>query len=159
MSLLKSFKHAFAGLGHCLTNERNMRIHIVIAGYILVFANFFQMSPVRWAVLLISIFLVILLEMVNTSIEKLCDLYSTQQNPKIKIIKDISAGAVLISALSAVIVGLVLFWNPPVFWDILMFFSENVWWFTFFILTIVFCVLFIVLGPKAMLGTKKKKQN
>lgn len=107
--LLKSFGYAMAGIRNALV-ERNMRIHLLAA--VLVFAAGFLLDIDRqeWCLVVLCIGAVISAEMFNTAIERLCDhVCNCAYDKTIGIVKDIAAGAVLITALVAAIVGLVIF--------------------------------------------------
>ncbi len=106
---LKSFGFAFEGIFSAIKSEAHLRFHLVAAFYVFLFAFLGEFSPIEWAVLAITCALVIFAELVNTALEEVCDLYSTEHNPKIKRIKDISAGAVLILAFAACAVAVSLF--------------------------------------------------
>lgn len=106
---IKSFRFAFEGIGSAIKNEAHLRFHLVAAFYVFVFAFLGNFTPLQWAVLSITVFLVISAELINTVIEELCDLYSKERNAKIKYIKDISAGAVLMLAAGSCIVAVSLF--------------------------------------------------
>lgn len=106
---LKSTAYAFAGLKICFANEKNFRIQVVI-GILIVIAGFvFQIESHQWLVVLVCAALVLTLEMMNTAIEKLSDLYTTSIHPGIKIIKDVAAGAVLLASLVSAICGCIIF--------------------------------------------------
>lgn len=161
IKFFKGFFYAFKGIVYTLTNERNMRVHLVVAAYILFFAQFYNMSPEKWALLLLTISAVFSLEMVNTAAERICDMYTKKKDERIRIIKDVAAGAVLISAIGAVCVGVFLFWQTDVIMNILynICIPINL---TVFILTLVISIIFIAVGPKGILENarsffKKKK--
>ncbi len=111
MSFLRGFRYAFRGIIHCIKNERNMRFHTVAALYVLVFARFFDFTKEDYILLLLTIGSVLAAETFNTAIEELCDRVSTDYHPLIQFAKDCAAGAVLILAVFAVIVGVILFGN------------------------------------------------
>lgn len=111
MSFFRGFKYAFCGIIHCIKNERNMRIHTVVATYVLVFARFFDLTREDYILLLLTIGGVIAAETVNTAIEDLCDKVSPDYHTLIRHAKDAAAGAVLILAVFAVIIGIILFCN------------------------------------------------
>ena len=108
-SLWKAFYNAWKGIQHFFLHDRNGRIHLgaaiaaVLAGFIL------KVAAIEWVVLLICIAAVITLEMINAAIEKLCDLVHKDYHPTIKIIKDISAGAVMLAAVISVVIGTIIF--------------------------------------------------
>lgn len=162
MKFLKGFVYAFRGIIYTLTNERNMRVHLVVAAYTLFFAQFYNMSSERWALLVLTISAVFALEMVNTAVERICDMYSKEQDMRIKAIKDVAAGAVLVSAVGAVFIGVFLFWNTDTILSIIYGICRVPANLTMFILTLVISILFIAIGPKGMLENarsffKKKK--
>lgn len=106
---LCSFLCAFRGIFSAIRTESHLRFHIIAAFYVVFFAALGAFSPVHWAVLILTICAVIFAELVNTALEDLCDLYSTKYNLKIKRIKDIAAGAVLVTAITSVCVAVCLF--------------------------------------------------
>jgi undecaprenol kinase/diacylglycerol kinase (ATP) len=105
----RSVGFAFSGLLHFFRRERNGQVQGVIAVAVLLAGFFFQVSQVEWLALLGCTALVISLEMLNSAIERVCDLYTTEFHPAIKIIKDVAAAAVLWSALVSLVVGLFIF--------------------------------------------------
>ena len=108
-SRIGSFKHAFNGLRLLFKEEHNSRIHFAAAITSIIAGFYFKIDNVEWLVLIITIALVIICEIINTAIEHIADFVSPDIHPKIKTIKDLVAGAVLISAISAVVVGLLIF--------------------------------------------------
>ncbi len=108
-SRLKSLSHAFRGLCDAVRNETNMKIHVIAAILVITLGLFLQLSSIEWLIVLFCIGLVISMETINTAIEKLADAISTDFHPKIKSAKDMAAGAVLISAIVAFIIGLLIF--------------------------------------------------
>ena len=104
------FNHAFRGLFQMLRSERNFKIHILAFLLVVILGFSLSISIQDWISLFLVSGLVMSLEVINSAIEKICDLYSTEKNEKIKIIKDISAGAVLIAALFAVLIGILVFY-------------------------------------------------
>jgi len=109
-SRLKSFSYAFAGLKQAFLEEPNFRIHIVATLITLGLGWYCEISRIDWAIVVITIGVVIITELLNTAVENLCDHVTPAQDPMIKKIKDVSAAAVLCSALMAVCVGIFLFW-------------------------------------------------
>lgn len=106
---LRSFGHAFEGIYNAIRTEAHLRFHLVAGFYVCLFAYLGEFSLTNWAVLVLTIGAVISAELINTAIEDLCDLYSTSKDSRIKRIKDISAAAVLVVALSATAVAVLLF--------------------------------------------------
>lgn len=111
--LLKSFKFAFRGIIFCLKNERNMRIHCFTAVLISVFSVIYGLSCAEYAILFAAIASVIICEMFNTSVEALVDLQTSAYADLARIAKDVAAGAVSVSAVSAVVCGIMLFFHFP----------------------------------------------
>ena len=91
--------------------ERNMKIHLVAAILVLIACFFFDISRVEFLILVITITMVMSAEVVNTAIEAVVDMSTNYYHPLAKIAKNAAAGAVLITAINAVIVGYVIFWD------------------------------------------------
>lgn len=103
---MKSFYFAFNGIYIFFKKERNGKVQAAISLLTILAAYFFKLSGNEWLAILLCIGAVISLEMINSALEKICNLHSREFNPEIKIIKDIAAGAVLwMSIISAVIGG------------------------------------------------------
>jgi diacylglycerol kinase len=107
--LLASFGYAFAGLTYCFRTQRNFRIHLAIGALAMLAAWLLGLSWVEWAVLAVTMSLVLTAEMMNTMIESLVDLVTPEYHPLAKIAKDVAAGVVLLTAIGAVVVGLIIF--------------------------------------------------
>ena len=106
---VQSFKYAFKGIAHVFVHEHNMWIHL-LASVCVVFAGFyFHINSTEWVFITLAIGMVIAAEIFNSAIEKLVDFISPNQNEKAGLIKDIAAGAVLICALTAAIIGCIIF--------------------------------------------------
>lgn len=109
LKALRSFRYAGAGVYNLFRYENNAKIHL-IACLVVVIAGFsLQISAIEWSLIIIQIALVWAAEAFNTSIEKLADLVSAEYHPVIKVVKDTAAAGVLILAISAVIVGGIIF--------------------------------------------------
>lgn len=147
MSFLKGFKYAFCGIIHCIKNERNMRFHTVAALYVLVFARFFDFSRDEYVILFLTIGSVIAAEMINTAIEELCDKVSEEYDLKIKYAKDCAAGAVLVLAIFAAVIGIILFWNIDGWHSMYNFYVTHPINLCAVIVTAILSVLYIVIGP------------
>ncbi len=106
---MKRFKHALNGIAHVFKNEQNFKIHFLTAIFVIAAGIFFKIDQTEWLIIIIAITSVITLELLNSAIEYLCNFLSPDYSDKIKNIKDASAGAVLISAIGAFIIGLVIF--------------------------------------------------
>ncbi len=142
-SFLNSFKYAFCGIISTITNERNMRVHIVAAVYVLWLSGFYHFSKIEYAVLFIVIAMVIVSELFNTAIENAVDLVSTSYNKIAKKSKDAAAGAVLFSAFCAIAVGVLFFADTDVLYDIFDYFRQGFIRFIILLLSLVISMLFI----------------
>ena len=116
-NLWESFHHAFDGLMHCIRHERNIRIHLTMGCLALILAVALSVKPIELVVLVLIIAAVIVSEMINTAIENVIDLVSPEFHPLAKIVKDITAGAVLFSCIAAVIIGCLIV--IPYLWALL----------------------------------------
>ena len=105
----RSFVFAGQGVWHAVRHQRNMRVHLVAAVAAVVAGLVLKISAVAWACVLLAIGLVLTAEMLNTVVESLVDLYTDEYHPLAKIAKDTAAGAVLVSSLAALAVGLAVF--------------------------------------------------
>jgi len=106
---LASFKFAFNGIRILLKEEHNSRIHFLAAFCVIALAYIFKISSIEWIALIFVIGFVIVVEIINTSIENIADFISPEKNEKIKVIKDLAAAAVLVSAITSMIIGLIVF--------------------------------------------------
>ncbi len=112
-----SLRAAIAGAGHTLRSQPSAWIELVVAVVVSLAGWWFGLSPVEWAILALTIFLVLALEAVNTAIEATVDLLSPGYHPLAKHAKDAAAGAVLLMALGSIGVALAIF--GPRFWALL----------------------------------------
>jgi diacylglycerol kinase len=110
--LMASFGFAFAGIAYLFRTQRNARIHLVISAIVCLLAAWLRVTRVEWAILVLTIASVLILEGLNTALEAVVDLATPQIHPLAKIAKDVMAGMVLIAAIAAVIVGLLIL-GPP----------------------------------------------
>jgi diacylglycerol kinase (ATP) len=106
---LKSFKYAFEGLNAFFTTQHNAIIHLLITIMAFTGAVFFNVSKGEVIAIVLAAGLVWAAELFNTAIEKLADMVSKDFHPSIKFIKDVSAAAVLLSAIAAFITGAIIF--------------------------------------------------
>lgn len=109
-----SFKHAFNGLRILIKEEHNARIHLFASICVIIAGFFFKISLHEWIAIIFSIGLVFCLEIINSTVENIADFISPEKHEMIKKIKDLSASGVLISALIALIIGLIIF-LPKIF--------------------------------------------
>ncbi len=106
--MLRSFRFAGQGILDLFRFENNAKVHLLVAGLVVVAGFLLRISRVEWAIILTQIGLVWAAEAFNTAIEKLCDFVSPGRHPQIKAIKDLSSGAVLILAIIAVVTGVII---------------------------------------------------
>lgn len=111
---LTSFGYAFSGLKTALKDEPNIRIHFIIALLAVVLAFFLKFNSLEWIILVFTIALVLIIELINTSLESLVDMVSPEIKDEARVAKNVSAAAVLVAALLSVIVAGFLF-LPKVF--------------------------------------------
>ena len=107
---LSSFKIAVYGLKSAFKEENNFRKQLLIAIVVIFFMIILGLNPIEDAILLLTIIVVLSLELINSQIEKFLDIIHPEHHPRVKIIKDFSAGAVLLSAIGSIIIGLIIFW-------------------------------------------------
>jgi diacylglycerol kinase len=108
-AFLRSFGYALAGVVYVVRTQRNMRVHLVIATVVVLAAIFWRLTPLEWAVIVLTMGVVFAAEMVNTVAELAVDLLTEEYHPMAKVAKDVSAAAVLITAIAAVAVGIAIF--------------------------------------------------
>lgn len=106
---LKSFTYAFNGLRILLREEHNSRIHLFATVCVVVAGIVFRISSLKWVAVVFAIGLVISGEIFNSAIEDLADVVCLERDERIKKVKDLSAAAVLVSAFTALIIGLIVF--------------------------------------------------
>ena len=106
---IKSFGFAFNGLKILIKEEHNSRIHVLAAIVVFIAGYFVQLSALEWIAIVFAIGMVIALEIFNSAIENICDFISPGQDDTIKKIKDLSAAGVLVGAITAAIIGLIVF--------------------------------------------------
>jgi diacylglycerol kinase len=111
-SRLQSFRHAFAGWWYVLRTQRNAWIHLIATLLVIALAFCLNLQTQEWAVLILAIGLVWTAEFVNTALEAVVDLASPTSHPLARLGKDVGAAAVLISAVLAIIIGLLIL-GPP----------------------------------------------
>ena len=107
--LRKSFGYAFEGIFTCIKKERNIKIHLFMMTLVIIAGWMFKISMIEWLICLVLFALVISLEIVNTAIEAVVDLCTLERKPLAKTAKDCAAGAVLVSAIFAAIIGFMIF--------------------------------------------------
>ena len=107
--LRKTFGYAFEGILTGIRKERNMRIHTAAMILVVFFGTVLGLSATEWCICLVLFGLVMALELVNTAVEAVVDLVTEERKPLAKIAKDTAAGAVLIAAIMAAVIGGIIF--------------------------------------------------
>jgi|APHig6443717497_1056834.scaffolds.fasta_scaffold07073_2 diacylglycerol kinase len=113
-----SLKYAWNGLRYLYSSQNNVRIHLLVTIFVVVCGILLRISLIEWGVIILAIGLVWAVEALNTVFERLFDLLDENYNPIIKIGKDVSAAAVLISAIISAIIGILIL--APPFIDLLI---------------------------------------
>ncbi len=109
MKTIRSHRYAWHGMVHIWNYHQNIRFHILTAIAAIALAYFLNISYIEYLFVLITIFFVIISEMMNTAIEEMTNLITTEHRKEAKIAKDVAAAAVFLSAAFAVIVGAIIF--------------------------------------------------
>lgn len=107
----KSFSFAVKGVLYCMKTERNFRFHLAIAFYVVIAGAITNLSVSEWLLVLVCIGAVTSAEIFNTALEKLCDTLHPENNRGIGLVKDMTAGAVLMVAASSAVIGGIIFFN------------------------------------------------
>ncbi len=105
-----SFKFAVAGLVYALKTQRNLRLHMLATLVVFGLSYYLQLTVTELLFVVFATALVIMMEMVNTAVEAVVDLASEELHPLARIAKDVAAGAVLVSAINALVVALLVLW-------------------------------------------------
>ena len=108
-NVFDSFKHAFNGIKSAFTTEYHMVIHSYFAIAVIISGVLFQISYIEWLICFLLIGLVFVLELVNTAIESIVNMITTEYNFYAKVAKDTAAGAVLVMSIVSAIIGLIIF--------------------------------------------------
>ena len=108
-ALNKTFVNAFNGIQYFFRNERNGKIQLFVSFLVMLAGFYFRLSPTEWVFILLCIGAVLAMEMLNTALEHLCNMVHHDYHPAIKIIKDVSAGAVLFTSIISVLIALIIF--------------------------------------------------
>ncbi len=108
-SIFDSFRYAFAGLAHAFRTQRNMKVHASIAAAVCIAGAAFGVTRAEWEVLALTIGFVVHAEVMNTAVEAVVDRASPELHPLARVAKDCAAGAVVVSVITAVVVGAVIF--------------------------------------------------
>lgn len=105
-----SFKYAYEGLVAAFKQEPNLKLHFLAAVIVIILGLYLNISKIDWLIIIILIGFVIAVELTNTAVEAIVDGLIQEHHPAAKIAKDISAGAVLVSSITAAVSGLIIFY-------------------------------------------------
>lgn len=108
--VIKSFNYAYRGIAYAWATEQNFRIEIFIAIIVIIMMLVFPLRPIQQVLLGLLIMWILTLELINTVLERMADIVKPKAHPYIKITKDLMAGAVLISAAGAAVIGIIIFY-------------------------------------------------
>lgn len=158
MRFLKSFRAAFRGILYCMNHERHMRVHTVAALVTFLASFFFGFSRTDYAVLFLTYALVTASELFNTVSEELADLLREGFHPRIRVSKDMAAGAVLVCAIFSVAVGICLFGKPEGFVRMFVFFCDHPWMWGVAALLLLSSLIFIFAGPYGIRDFFRKRK-
>lgn len=125
-SFFKAFVYAWQGIAHTVKTQRNFRFHIAATVYVTAFSLFYEFTVGEYVLLALTFSSVISAELMNTAIEAAVDLCSPEQHRLAKIAKDAAAGAVLVTAFFAVIVGVLLFGDIAVMKEIFRYYGSHI---------------------------------
>ena len=149
--LIDSFNHAINGIIDTVRTERNMKIHLIVALGVFLACFLFDVSKLEFLVLAITITMVIAAEMINTAIEAAIDMTTNYYHPLAKVAKNAAAGAVFITAINAIVVGYVIFWDKlSDFSYVVVHKVKNSEPYTIFIVLVIVCIATII--AKAIFG-------
>lgn len=123
-SRITAFGHAFRGWRYVLKTQQNAWIHSLFATAVVIVGLWVGLSAVDWAVIVLTIAMVFTAEFINTAIEAVVDLASPVQHPLAKVGKDVGAGAVLVSALAGIVIGLLII-GPPLWGRLVSLFTGS----------------------------------
>ena len=155
-SMAESFNAAIEGFLFVIRTQRNMRIHFMLAVLVLLLGICLNFTRVELIMLLLTSAIVLITEMINTAMEIVMDYVEVSHSQWVKVVKDITAGAVLMASISAVIVGYFLFLRDNLLYKIfkveMLKLSESDWHISFFIFIVLIAIVIIA---KAIFGRGK----
>lgn len=159
-AFLKGFVYAFRGVVYGIVHERNMRFHVSLFGFMIFFLtryDFFKVSRLEFAVLLLTAGVVLAAEYFNTAIERSVDLAAKgERSETARIAKDTAAGAVLVSAIFAVAVGVLILFQPAAFRAMFAYFAASPVKIIVFALCFALALLFIFIPPERYIKKIRK---
>lgn len=153
-TFLKAFVYAGQGIRQTVKTQRNFRFHMVAAVYVTAFSFFYELSRAEYILLVLTFSSVMASEMINTAIEAAVDLLSPEYSKLAGTAKDAAAGAVLVTAVFAVIVAVILFLDFDVIGKIIKYYSENIPQLIGFIVSVPIAIAFV-----AKFGTQTERNK
>ena len=158
----KSFIYAWKGIVFCLHHERNMRIHFTVSVYMYAFLfvyDFFIVTRTQLAILLVTNAVVFMAEIINTAIENTINLLETKYNKFCEIAKDAAAGAVLVGAVFAVLIGIAILFQPEAFRQLFNYYIAKPYMLIILAASIALSCVYVFSGPYIVIGrfTKHRK--
>ena len=155
-NFIKSWENAFSGIIYATTTQKHIKEQLVIAVIVMILSLFFNLTRAEFLCLMFTVILILIAEMINTAIETVVDLYTDLYHPKAKIAKDVGAGAVVISAINALIVAYFLFFDKIA--DIGLNFIKNIAESPVHLAFIgIFITIILIVALKAASTTNKHK--
>ncbi|AND85659.1 phosphatase PAP2 family protein [Clostridium tyrobutyricum] len=149
--LLDSFNYAIEGIIYSVRTQRNMRIHMLAALFVLTLCFFYDLSKIEILAITITITMVIMAELFNTAVEFAIDATTNYYHPLVKLAKNAAAGGVLVTAVNAVLVGYIIFWDKLKYINfVLMSKVRTTNPYTIFIIIAIVCISIIII--KAIFG-------
>ena len=145
---VKSMGYALNGIFTGIKEERNVRIDIVAAFYVLLFSKFYDFTLTQKIILVLVCFNVLAFELMNTAVERAVDKPDKEHYIQAGAAKDTAAGGVLLAAIGAAVAGIMLFWNVEVFKEIFAFFTTKPTMFLYLVITLFASYKFITLDNK-----------
>lgn len=109
-NIIKSFGYAIRGLAYVVRRERTFQIHLIATLAVLFFIYYYPLKNWEIIVLIMMVALVLILEIVNTAVEKIIDVLKPRIHFYVQIVKDLMAAAVLLASIAALIIGIFIFW-------------------------------------------------
>ncbi|MEP7142341.1 MAG: diacylglycerol kinase family protein [Ferruginibacter sp.] len=109
MKFIRSLRYAWQGVQYCFKTQLNFRIQLTVLLMVIIAGFVLKISNTEWLFIMGFSALVLVLELMNTAIEHLCDIITKDFHPAIKIIKDVSAAAVLLGAAASIVTGIIIF--------------------------------------------------
>jgi len=110
-TLAESFFYAISGIVYALKTQRNIKIHFAATLLVIILSFVFKLSTIEISIVTITAAIVLTAEMINTAIEAVVDMFTQEYHPLAKVAKNVAAGAVLLSAINAVVVGYLIFYK------------------------------------------------